>query len=98
VTSSKGPLFTLLGLASAAGAAALLAAGCTSHDEQVPPDIILIMVDTLRADYLRCYGFQGDVSPTVDRLATESVVYDNAIAPSAWTKPAIASLSHRWIR
>ena len=56
------------------------------------PDIILILVDALRADYLGCYGFQGEISPAIDRLASESVVYDNAIAPSPWTKPSVASL------
>jgi len=56
------------------------------------PDIILILADALRADYLGCYGFEGDVSPTLDRLAAESIVYDNAIAPAPWTKPSVASL------
>ncbi len=56
------------------------------------PDIILILVDALRADYLGCYGFQGEISPAMDRLALESIVYDNAVAPSPWTKPSVASL------
>jgi len=56
------------------------------------PDIILVVVDSLRADYLGCYGFQGDVSPALDRLASESILYDNAVAPSPWTKPSVASL------
>ena len=45
-------------------------AGCGTPRK---PDIILILVDTLRADYLGCYGFQGDISPAIDRLATEVV-------------------------
>ncbi len=64
--------------------------GLRSAEEK--PDIILILVDALRADYLGCYGFQGEISPAIDRLALESIVYDNAIAPSPWTKPSVASL------
>lgn len=56
------------------------------------PDIIVILVDALRADYLGCYGFQGEISPAIDRLALESIVWDNAVAPSPWTKPSVASL------
>ena len=56
------------------------------------PDIILIVVDALRADYLGCNGFQGEISPAMDRLALESVIYDNAVAPAPWTKPSVASL------
>jgi len=56
------------------------------------PDIILVVVDSLRADYLGCYGFDGKVSPVLDSLASESIVYDNAIAPAPWTKPSVASL------
>ena len=56
------------------------------------PSIIFIMVDTLRADYLGSYGFLGDISPSLDRLAAESVVFENALTQAPWTKPAIASL------
>ncbi len=65
--------------------------GC-QRPEDVEPDIIVILVDTLRADYLGCYGFQGEISPAMDRLALESIVYDNAVAPAPWTKPSVASL------
>ena len=50
------------------------------------------MVDTLRADYLGAYGFEGEVSPHVDALARESVLFRNAFAQSPWTKPSVASL------
>ena len=57
-----------------------------------PPDIILVVADTLRADYLGCYGFQGDISPQIDALASESLVFDNGTAAAPWTKPSVASL------
>jgi len=52
----------------------------------------MIMVDTLRADYLGSYGFRGPISPNLDRLAAESVVFDRCYSQAPWTKPAIASL------
>ncbi len=54
--------------------------------------MILVVVDTLRADHLGSYGFRGDVSPTLDALAAESVRFERCFAPSPWTKPATASL------
>lgn len=73
---------------------ALAVQGCRarSGDEDEKPDIIVLLVDSLRADYLGCYGFRGDISPSLDRLAAESIVYDNAVAPAPWTKPSVASL------
>lgn len=56
------------------------------------PNILVILVDTLRADYLGTYGFNGDVSPTIDRLAAESIQFNRCVAPAPWTKPSVASL------
>lgn len=69
----------------------LPAAGC-GEKPSPPPSIVVVLVDTLRADYLGFYGFEGAVSPNLDRLAAESVVYDNCIAQSPWTKPSVASM------
>jgi len=55
------------------------------------PHIVLVVVDTLRADAL---GFLGSEhgTPRLDRLADESIVFTQAIAPSTWTLPSMASL------
>ncbi len=50
------------------------------------------MVDTLRADYLGTYGFQGNISPNIDAFAKKSLVFDRAITQAPWTKPSISSL------
>jgi arylsulfatase A-like enzyme len=50
------------------------------------------MADALRADYLGAYGFQGEVSPNLDRLAVESILFENCFSQAPWTKPSIASL------
>jgi len=54
--------------------------------------VVLFVVDTLRADHLGCYGYAPDTSPTLDRLATEGVVFEACQAQSSWTKPATASV------
>lgn len=56
------------------------------------PNVIVIVVDTLRADHLSSYGYERDTSPFMDSLAAEGVRYENAIAPSSWTQPVHASM------
>lgn len=53
-----------------------------------PRTVVLISLDTLRPDRLGCYGGTPDVSPVLDALAAESVVFDQALAPSPWTLPS----------
>jgi arylsulfatase A-like enzyme len=55
-------------------------------------NIILISIDTLRADHLHCYGYERETSPNIDRVASESIVFENAVSQSAWTLPAHASM------
>ncbi len=55
-------------------------------------NIILISIDTLRADHLGCYGAGRDTSPNLDRLARDGVRFRQAIAPSSWTLPSHASM------
>ena len=57
-----------------------------------PPSFVVILVDALRADYLGAYGFEGTISPNLDRLAAESVLFENCFANAPWTKPSIATL------
>jgi arylsulfatase A-like enzyme len=56
------------------------------------PNIIVIVVDTLRADHLSCYGYGRPTSPEIDRIAERGVLFENAIAPSSWSLPSHASL------
>jgi arylsulfatase A-like enzyme len=56
------------------------------------PSIVLVLVDTLRRDYLGFHGFEGPISPGLDWLASESTVFENAFTQAPWTKPSIASL------
>ena len=57
-----------------------------------PPNVILISIDTLRADHLGSYGYERDTSPELDRFAAESVRYGHAVAPAPWTLPSHAGM------
>ena len=76
------------------GVAALLGAGlagaCRRRLDR--PHVLLMTLDTTRADRLGCYGYSGATSPSIDMLASESVLFTHAIAPSSWTLPSHASL------
>ena len=54
--------------------------------------IILVSIDTLRADRLGCYGYSRDTSPNLDELAKESVLFRNVYAQSPWTLPSHVSI------
>jgi arylsulfatase A-like enzyme len=56
------------------------------------PNIILIVMDCARADHLSCYGYHRQVTPYLDELASQGVLYENAISPAGWTLPAHWSL------
>lgn len=56
------------------------------------PNLIVVLIDTLRADHLGSYGFAGSVTPHLDRFATESVQFDRCYSSAPWTKPAVATL------
>ena len=61
-----------------------------------PPPIrgvVLVVLDTLRADRLGCYGYERrPTSPRLDRLARESVVFESAISHAPWTIASVASI------
>jgi arylsulfatase A-like enzyme len=89
-----------LGIGSLAGALALAAAvGRAADGERAPVDrLVLITIDTLRADHVGAYG--GPVpTPAIDRLAAEGVLVEQAFTPIASTGPAHVSLMtglHPW--
>jgi arylsulfatase A-like enzyme len=56
------------------------------------PDVVLYLVDTLRADHLGAYGYARPTSPRIDAFARDATLFANALAQSSWTKPAVASL------
>lgn len=63
--------------------------GSTTHGAK---NVLLIIVDTLRADYLDCYGGEWGVSPVVNGLASGGALFENNIAQCTWTLPATTSI------
>ncbi len=69
----------------------LAVAGCSGGGETY--NVVLISVDTLRADRLNCYGYSDHtVSPNIDDLARDGVLFENFITSSPWTTPAHVSM------
>lgn len=80
---------------AAAGAGCL--AGSAAHGESAqrakrPPNIVVLMLDTTRADKLGCYGFPYDTSPALDRLANDGVRFERVVAQCSWTRPSVGSM------
>jgi len=64
-------------------------ASCAS---QRPTYVVWIVVDSLRADHLGSYGYPVPVSPSIDRLAHEGLLFEQAYATAPWTVPSVASM------
>lgn len=86
---------TRVGTLVLAALAAAIAAGCGREDRSAGPPprhVLLVSIDTLRADALACYGNAEARTETFDRLAGEGVRFQAAIAPSPVTLPSHASM------
>lgn len=55
-------------------------------------NVILIVIDALRADHLGCYDYYRDTTREIDKLAKEGIIFENMFAQCSWTKPATASI------
>ena len=56
------------------------------------PNVVLIVVDTLRADHLGCYGHTNDTSPRIDKLAADGVLFEREICSAIPTQPSFTTL------
>jgi len=63
-----------------------------SKGEDRPLNVLLISIDTLRADRLSCYGYERPTSPSIDGLAARGLLFENSIAHSPWTLPSHAAM------
>ena len=55
-------------------------------------NLLLVTIDTLRADRLGCYGYSQIETPNLDRIARQGVLFENAVAPTPLTAPSHASM------
>ena len=73
--------------------ALLLGALACSPASQRAERVVLISIDTLRADRLNCYGYvERELSPHIDALARDGILFENHISSAPWTIPAHLSL------
>ena len=56
------------------------------------PNVVLIMVDTLRADHLSCYGSAAVKTPHIDALAADGLRWVNTFSQASWTRPSVATI------
>ena len=56
------------------------------------PNIVLVILDTVRADHLSAYGYERKTTPYLETLVAEGTAFDNAVAPSSWTFPSHVSI------
>ncbi|HMB70177.1 MAG TPA: sulfatase [bacterium] len=81
---------------------AFFAAGCllaaatappaSSADHDARPNVVLLIIDTLRGDALGCAGIPDGTSPEIDALARRSLYFRRVVAPCTWTRPSVASM------
>jgi len=85
-------LFPLCMLAVFAGHAVPAAEEAAETASEGPPNVILVCIDTLRADHLGVYGYERPTSPHIDRFAEDAWLFEQAVAPSSFTRESIAAL------
>ena len=64
---------------------------CNAAEAELP-NVMLITMDTTRADHLGCYGYTRDTSPNIDRFAQDAVVFKNAVSVIPLTTPSHTSI------
>ncbi len=95
-----------LGAAAVVGALAALWTGAVALEGAPPappsaphgaapagaPNVVLVVVDTLRADHLGCYGYAAAKTPHIDALAARGTRYASTFAQASWTRPSFATI------
>jgi arylsulfatase A-like enzyme len=84
------PCLGVVGLLWLVGAVPGLSADASRKPSR--PSVLLIVMDTARADHLSCYGYGKPTTPNVDRIASQGVLFEQAISSASWTLPSHATL------
>lgn len=69
-----------------------LALGTACGAAEPHPNVLMLLVDTLRADHLGTYGYRLETSPVIDRFAAQHLQFDHAVSTAPWTSPSVASI------
>ena len=76
----KGFFIACIGLLASTS----LHTGCGEFRQK--PNVVILLVDTLRADHLKCYGYHRDTAPFLEGLARRGAVFTECYAPSDYTR------------
>jgi arylsulfatase A-like enzyme len=87
-----GRLWRNGGVLGAATSALLLWSSACFPGDKKQPNVVLVVIDTLRADHLGFLGYQRETAPYLASLAASSAVFENAFSASTWTAPATATI------
>jgi len=66
--------------------------GTSGRPAQNRPNIVLVMVDTVRADHLDLYGYDEETAPNLTAFAREAVTFRNTFSQASWTRPSVATI------
>jgi arylsulfatase A-like enzyme len=75
--------------------AGVLVLGCTADSPRpaaIRPNLVLVVIDTLRADHVGAYGYTRATTPRLDALAARGVRFEGAHAATSWTLPSVVSM------
>lgn len=84
------PLFAAVVLIAGGAVVSLLRPA--PQEAPKPPNVVIILVDTLRANYLGMHGHEPETAPFLARIARDAAVFDKAYSTSSWTAPSTASV------
>ena len=84
--------YSLSGSLAAGLAPVLWLSGCSKRGRAKGASVILIIIDTLRADHLGCYGYTRDTSGGIDRFAADGMLFENCFSHSPSTSASVASI------
>lgn len=95
VTVNKRPRFAIPMALTALALLAFLSIGLAIDRRISPPggpNVVLVVVDTFRADHAGCYGYERNTTPHIDALASDGILFRKAIASASWTLPSIGTI------
>jgi len=79
-------------VAFAAGGCGSRGPGAANGGAPAPVNVVIFLIDTLRADRVGTYGYDRPTTPFLDELARHGVVFERAQAPAPWTLPSVPSI------
>jgi membrane-anchored protein YejM (alkaline phosphatase superfamily) len=94
---SRRPTRTVVHATALIAVVAIAVGACVARPPSRPADVVLIVIDTLRADHVSLYGYPRRTAPALEAFARDAVTYDDAISPGTWTVPSHAAIfTGRW--